>query len=50
MATGPITPNRGTTDEALRARRRISAGIGVLAAAIFATLAVGLVLGWVIFG
>jgi hypothetical protein len=50
MSTRPITPNRGTTREALRARERVTVGIGVLAVSIFATLAVGLVLGWVIFG
>jgi hypothetical protein len=34
----------------LRVRRRVTIGLGILATSIFATLAVGLVLGWVIFG
>ena len=41
---------RGTTDEALRARRSLTIGFTTVAVSLGATLLVGLVIGWVVFG
>jgi uncharacterized membrane protein YciS (DUF1049 family) len=41
---------RGTTPEALRARKRLTVGFGTIAVVLAITIAVGLIIGWVIFG
>jgi hypothetical protein len=40
---------RGTTKDALRARRSLTVGFATIAISLAATILVGLVLGWAIF-
>ncbi len=43
-------PGRGTTPEALRARRSLTVGFTTIAVSLAITILVGLVIGWAIFG
>jgi hypothetical protein len=43
-------PGRGTTPEALRARRSLTIGFTTIAVSLAVTILIGLVIGWAIFG